>query len=361
MVISPVITSGQWIGGARRRAVWLIDEAGGPAQAQPILDPQDSGNCPASRVPRPACDTVPARALAAAPIMPATLADITTNFAHCQELFERHGCFVVDDAIDKSMLDELEAAARRVVARVQGGSDEYSLGVGGNAPGATQIGALLAPEYGEGVFQQMMGSDALAKYADLLLPPPIRLWFCALWCLNGQQLPERQGYDSSWHRDTSGILGTSWGEDVGAERELAILGVSPEQVGKSLKWTSCLNEGGDPCLFLCPGSHRRYRTAAERRALVADTNGAREPAMQPIEGEIQVSLKRGQTVFWAGTLVHRGYQPSDCKERLSMTCGLQAHNQPEVPLHKGHQFEWCQAPSIGPSLVSARTRGYWER
>ena len=47
-----------------------------------------------------------------------------------------------------------------------------------NAPGATQINALIAPEYGEHVFQEMMGCDAMAKYADLLLPPPVRLWFC---------------------------------------------------------------------------------------------------------------------------------------------------------------------------------------
>jgi ectoine hydroxylase-related dioxygenase (phytanoyl-CoA dioxygenase family) len=288
-----------------------------------------------------------------------SLAELTTDFEHCAEIFERHGCFIVDDAIETpEMLDKLEAAARRVVALVQSGTHAFSLDpdkATGNSPGATQINALIAPEYGESVFQEMMASDALAKYADLLLPPPIRLWFCAMWCLNDNQT-ERGRYDSTWHRDTSGILGTKWGEDIDEERELAILGVSPEQVGRCLKWSTALAEGGDPCLFLCPGSHRRFRTPSERHALVQD---ARTP-VGSVDSEVQITLRRGQTVFWAGTLVHRGYQPDGCSERLSMTCGLQAHGREDVPLHEGHQWAWCKAKNIGPTLAP-RMRGYWER
>ena len=44
-----------------------------------------------------------------------------------------------------------------------------------------------------------------------------------------------------------------------------------------------------------------------------------------------------------------------------MTCGLQAHQQPAVPLHRGHQWAWCQAPALGASLTNPRTRVYWER
>ena len=131
--------------------------------------------------------------------MAVTLADVTTDFAHCREVFERYGCFVVDDAIESAaMLDELEAAARRVAARGQSGSDAYSLEVAENTAEGTQINALIAPEYGEPVFQRMMSSEALGRYADLLLPPPVRFWFCAMWCLNDTQ--EANGtYDSSWH------------------------------------------------------------------------------------------------------------------------------------------------------------------
>ena len=38
-----------------------------------------------------------------------TLADLTTDFEHCAEIFEQYGCFVVDDAIETpEMLDELD-------------------------------------------------------------------------------------------------------------------------------------------------------------------------------------------------------------------------------------------------------------
>ena len=126
-----------------------------------------------------------------------------------------------------------------------------------------------------------------------------------------------------------------------------------EQVGKSLKWSTALCGGGDPCLFVVPGSHTRYRTPAERVGLV-------EEPTQPIESELQLNLRRGQTAFWAGTLIHRGWQPPGCEERLSMTCGLQAHGRDDVPLHEAHQWKWCQAPNIGPTL-EPRMRGYWER
>jgi ectoine hydroxylase-related dioxygenase (phytanoyl-CoA dioxygenase family) len=289
----------------------------------------------------------------------ATLTELTTDYEHCAAVFERYGCFIVDDAIESpEMLSELEAAARRVVDTVQSGGHGFSLDTEkgtGNNPAATQINALIAQEYGEPVFQAMMASDAVAKYADLLLPHPIRLWFCAMWCLNDNQ-PGREQYDSTWHRDTSGILGTKWGEDLDEGRELDILSVSPEQVGRCLKWSTALAEGGDPCLFLCPGSHDRFRTVSERHVLVEDP---RAP-MGSVEGEVQITLKRGQTVFWAGTLVHRGLQPPGCTERLSMTCGLQAHGREDVPLHKGHQWEWCRAESIRPTLAP-RMQGYWDR
>ena len=74
-----------------------------------------------------------------------TLVDLTTDFEHCAEIFEQYGCFVVDDAIETpEMLDELEAAARRVVALVQSGEHDFSLDpdkATGNSPAATQINA----------------------------------------------------------------------------------------------------------------------------------------------------------------------------------------------------------------------------
>ena len=294
-----------------------------------------------------------------------TLSDITTDFARCEEVFKRHGCFVVDDALEPAMVDKLEQAARRVVARVRSGTDAFSASVG-NSPDATQIGALITPEYRESAFHEMMGSDSLARYAERLLPGPIRLWFCAMWSLDATdgerqrqretdgERTQRRRYDTGWHRDTHGIFYAKEGE--GEDRELALLGYNPEQVGKALKWNTCLTDSGDACLFLLPGSHQRRRTPAERRVLYAARN-------EPIDGELRVVLSRGQTVFFAGTLIHRGYQdPEDSSERLSMTCGLQAHNDPSVPLYLLHQWEWCKSQSIATWLArSARALAYWQR
>ena len=36
-------------------------------------------------------------------------------------------------------------------------------------------------------------------------------------------------------------------------------------LGKTFKWQTALIDEGDPCLFVCPGSHRRYRTPEERQ------------------------------------------------------------------------------------------------
>ena len=55
-----------------------------------------------------------------------------------------------------------------------------TLDVAENTAEGTQMNALIAPEYGEPVFQRMMSSEALGRYADLLLPPPVRFWFCAM-------------------------------------------------------------------------------------------------------------------------------------------------------------------------------------
>lgn len=85
-----------------------------------------------------------------------------------------------------------------------------------------------------------------------------------------------QSYDSTWHRDTGGVLGTNHREDVNEQRELAILKASRgyaggrEYLGKSFKWQTALIDSGDPCLLVCPGSHARYRTASERQALCFD-------------------------------------------------------------------------------------------
>ena len=43
-----------------------------------------------------------------------TVAELRTDFEHCREVWEEHGCFVVDDAIAPELLQRAEDAAWRV-------------------------------------------------------------------------------------------------------------------------------------------------------------------------------------------------------------------------------------------------------
>ena len=95
--------------------------------------------------------------------------------------------------------------------------------------------------------------------------------------------------------DTYGFLGTTHTEDVNEERELAILEAAKQRghhPPAGLKWQTALIDSGDPCLFVCPGTHKRFRNADERRALVEEPNGP----VGAVGTEVQVILRRGETV-----------------------------------------------------------------
>ena len=95
--------------------------------------------------------------------------------------------------------------------------------------------------------------------------------------------------------DTYGFLGTTHTEDVDEERELAILEAAKQRghhPPAGLKWQTALIDSGDPCLFVCPGTHKRFRNADERRALVEEPNGP----VGAVGTEVQVILRRGETV-----------------------------------------------------------------
>ena len=210
--------------------------------------------------------------------------------------------------------------------------------VAGNAPDAIQVNGLLASEFGQdsGPFAEHMASASVERYAKKFLGEQLRLGFVGLWVSDAGS-----AYDSTWHRDTSGVLGTNHREDVDETRELDILkasrgyagsllegggvvpslggprrlptGAAGEYLGKTFKWQMALQEEGDPCLFVCPGTHQRYRTEEERQALCYEweTDGQGGRAAKRLATEVQLKLKRGQAAVWAGSLIHRGRKPPD--------------------------------------------------
>jgi hypothetical protein len=219
--------------------------------------------------------------------------------------------------------DRLEAAAWEAWGQVQRGD----VTAADNQPGATSLNGLLASQvFGRDVgdpFAEHMASDVVRRYATKFLGSDLRLGFIGLWVADAE-------YDSTWHRDTSGVLGTNHREDVDAEREIAILQASRgycggrDYLGKTFKWQTALIDEGDPCLFVCPGSHCRYRTPEERQALCFDwdTDGVDDNPVKPLATEVQLKLKRGQSAVWAGSLIHRGRKPADCATRLSLIGNL---------------------------------------
>ncbi len=65
------------------------------------------------------------------------------------------GYFVVDDAVDLALLDPLEQAALRVVAKARAGKVDLA----GLGPDATAIFGIIAPGFDEPVFGQYLGCD----------------------------------------------------------------------------------------------------------------------------------------------------------------------------------------------------------
>ena len=124
-----------------------------------------------------------------------------------KEEFSTQGYSLVEDAVEPEMVNRLEAAARRVWAKVRAGEVD----VAGNGPEATAIFGVIAPEFGEPVFAEHLVSPAIERYVKAFLGPDLRMGHVHLWCAD-------KGYDTGWHRD----IGTG-NQDGDAEREMALI------------------------------------------------------------------------------------------------------------------------------------------
>ena len=234
--------------------------------------------------------------------------------------YKEEGSVVADDAVTPEMLDWLEAGARSVWEQARSGTVDVA-GKGGD--GGSLFG-LLAPEFGEPVFAEYLCSEPVGRYVEGFLGSELRLGHVHLWCSS-------TSYDTGWHRDHGAA------RDVREEEELALLN-APKV---SIKWQLALVD--DPCLWVVPGSQLRYRTADEREALNVDTR-------MDIEGQQQVVLKRGQTLFWNGSVIHRGVKPADVAERLTLTGGLRQYDPSDGSEAVDERFRWRLADNIRSSL-----------
>ena len=253
------------------------------------------------------------------------------------EQYRDQGYFIVEDAVEPKMLDLLENAARRVVEQVRSGAVvDAADGVRTAGEGVEPqfISGLIAPEFGETAFADYLGSEVLVRNLRPLLGDELRLGWVHLCAIAGD-------YQCGWHRD----VGPANRENT-YEKEMEVLNSYRKHM---VKWHMALVD--DPCLWIVPGSQRRYRTEREHQCILAEPQGV-------IPGALRIDLKRGQTIFWDGNTIHRGVKPEGMGERLSLMGGLIDHRAEYEDSEKGDQL-WMLADNIRPNLPEA-TRGYYD-
>ena len=252
------------------------------------------------------------------------------------EQYRDQGYFIVDDAVEPGMLEHLAEAAQKALAKVRSGEvvdDEEGVSTGGEGAEPTSITGLITPEFDEPVFAEYLGSEPVARYLQPLIGDELRMGWVHLHAIRGS-------YHGDWHRDTGGNE-----RDGSYEVEMEILGRHRRHF---VKWHMALVE--DPCLWIVPGSHRRYRTDFEREVLINDNQAE-------IPGAANIVLKKGQTIFWNSNTIHRGKKPEGMGDRSTLMGALINHSSGYDRGEKGEQ-RWMLAENIRDALPESTRRYY---
>ena len=244
------------------------------------------------------------------------------------EDYHERGYFVTDQAVEPDMLECLIEAAEHARDKVRSGQVVLGERISRNGEGSDSehIEGVFAPEFEEPVFAEYMASETLMQYVRAFIGDEIRMGWMTL-CVNPS------GYDSGWHRDVGGTNREARGQE-----ELDILA---NFMSNHFKWSMALRD--DPCLLLFPGSHRRNATEEERTGLF-DSKSA------DITGQVEVFLKKGETMFWSGKTIHRGRAPADFPERLTIRAGMVKYDPDEEKEDLGGRFTWMKAENIRDAL-----------
>ena len=242
------------------------------------------------------------------------------------EQFEKDGYFIADDAVEPGMFDDLAAAARRVKQMVRSGQvDVFTHWATDEHTEPWAIRGLLAPEFDEPVFAEYLMSKPVMDYVHYFIGTDLNMGAILIFTN-----PRHADYSIGWHRD--------WGKldrDPDYDAEMAIL-------RKPLtSWRWHLATVDDAALQLVPGTHRRYRTAQERRCLL-ETRDA------DIPGRLSIPLKAGQTVFWCGNTIHRGLNRKDT-ERLTISAAWSVHQEGE-PQPVDERLRWRLRDDVRANL-----------
>ncbi len=235
--------------------------------------------------------------------------------------YRKQGFFIVDNAVDPDMLKSLLEAAIRAKKKVRSGDvDLYTHRSEDGEPWA--IRGLFAPEMNEPIFAEYLMSDPIMKYTRAFLGTQLQLGGALIFTN-----PYQADYGFGWHRDFG-----SKERDGSYQVEMEIL----HRPQRGLRWHLALVD--DYCLQIVPGSHKRYRTAHERRCLLEERH-------DNIPGQYAVPLKAGQTVFWTGNLIHRGVMKKDV-ERLTLSGSWSMYSKDGKPGDTDPRLKWMLADNV---------------
>ena len=255
--------------------------------------------------------------------------------------YNDQGYFIADDAVAPEMLPTLTEATRRAGDKVRSGEvvdDTDQIGTRGEGKNPVVIMGVMAPEFCEPIFAEYLASEPVERYVHSLLGKELRLGWVTVFAIKGI------GYQCGWHRDFGAEE-----RDGSYEVEMEILRRYRKNL---LKWHTALVD--DPCLWIVPGSQRRYRTDYEREVLISNKG------IGDIPGAKQIKLKRGQTIFWNGNTIHRGVMPAAMTERLTLCGSLVKHQADDPPELLDERFRWRLADNVRAALPE-KIRLYYDR
>ena len=255
--------------------------------------------------------------------------------------YNDQGYFIAGDAVAPDMLPLLTEATQRVADKVRSGEvvDTFDqIRTSGEGKNPVVIFGVMAPEFGEPIFAEYLASEPVERYVHPLLGKELRLGWVTVFAI------QENGYQCGWHRDFGAEE-----RDGSYEVEMEILSRYRKNL---LKWHTALVD--DPCLWIVPGSQRRYRTEHEREVLITNKG------IGNIPGARQIRLKRGQTIFWNGNTIHRGVMPAGMEERLTLCGCLVKHHADDPPETLDERFRWRLADNVRAALPE-KIQLYYDR
>ena len=114
--------------------------------------------------------------------------------------YDELGYFIVDDAQEAGMTEEMCAAARRVKDKARSGEvDLYTDYHGDGEP--YHIVGLNSPEFGEPIFAEYYGCQALLDYVQGQIGSDLRIGPFAMFTN-----PHNEPFNVRWHRDDGLVM-----------------------------------------------------------------------------------------------------------------------------------------------------------